>query len=317
MNKTSDKSKSALIARALFLTTIAYLLIVLLYENPKTEDQFTTNIDIDNKTINDTDIDISDDEIASLLGNSIQQGQKWLSKNFNAWQFYQNTANPYSRYVVLDSGLRKEQIAEILGKELNWNNDDKDFFLAMDQIMDKKNREGYYNPGGYLIPVDTNPIDAYQIIMNKFSQDIEAKYATATAQIIKIDTALKIGSIIEREAAGVHDMRLISGIIWNRIFKDMNLEMDATLQYAKGSNEDGWWPRVESEDKYIDSPYNTYKNKGLPPTPISNVSISAIKAALNPKKTDCIFYLHDKRSKIHCSVTYKEHLANVKRYYGK
>lgn len=307
----------SLICRAAFMTLITYLLVAFIYSKPNTEDIFRTNIDLKNKTISDTDSNLGDNKVVSFFGNILEQGQKWASKNFNAWRFYQNMANPYSRYVVLDSGLRKEEVADILSKELNWKQDEKNIFLAMDQIVDKKNMEGYYNPGGYLIPGNAEPMAAYKTIMNKFNRDMEARYATATAEIINMDVALKIGSIIEREAAGIHDMRLISGIIWNRIFKDMNLEMDATLQYAKGNDTDGWWPRIISEDKYIDSPYNTYQNKGLPPTPISNVSVAAIKAALNPKKTDCIFYLHDRRGNIHCSITYKQHLSNIRRYYGK
>jgi cell division protein YceG involved in septum cleavage len=317
MNKSFKTGKIELIGRAVFLTLLTYILVISVYRKPESSDLLTTNIDIKNEVINDDGIDVSDDEIVSFLGNILQMGQKWLSQNLNAWRLYQNMANPYSRYVVLNSGLRKEEVANILSKELKWDEQDKDIFLAMDQIVDKEDKEGYYYPAGYLLPSSAKPRQAYEAIMKKFDQEIEEKYTQETAQIINIDVAMKIASIIEREAAGVHDMRLISGVIWNRIFKDMNLEMDATLQYIKGNDTDGWWPRVDSEDKYLDSPYNTYQNKGLPPTPISNVSIAAIKAALNPKKTNCIFYLHDKRGKIHCSVTYKEHLTNIRRYYGK
>ena len=107
-------------------------------------------------------------------------------------------------------------------------------------------------------------------------------------------------------------MKLISGIIWNRIFKGMKLQIDATLQYAKG-DESLWWPQVKSEDKNIDSPFNTYMYE-MPPGPISSPGISAIEAAYNPQKTSCLFYLHDKNRQIHCSATYAQHLINIKRY---
>ena len=109
-------------------------------------------------------------------------------------------------------------------------------------------------------------------------------------------------------------MRLISGIIWNRIFKGMKLQMDATLQYVKG-NEADWWPQVTPDDKNIPSPYNTYLHTDLPPTPISNASLAAITAAYNPIKTSCLFYIHDKKGNIHCSATYVGQLANIKKYY--
>jgi UPF0755 protein len=155
----------------------------------------------------------------------------------------------------------------------------------------------------------------------------------AVAQKINLDTAVRIASIIQREAAGDVDMRIISGVIWNRIFRGMTLDMDATLQYAKASEQEAliesaldnpnksasstaivWWPRVASKDKYIDSPFNTYQNKGLPPTAIANPSLKAIAAAFNPAKTDCLFYLHDDNRGFHCTKTYAEHKENVQRY---
>ncbi len=298
------------------LALASLMLISLLYKNrPVPPEKFTTNIDLKNKKINDVSVEKTEDSSWPFLNNLLDNSEKWLSQNFNIWKLYQNLANPSSRYVVLNSGLRKEEVAAILAKELGWNDDERYIFIVMDQRLDKKNMEGYYTPGSYIIPNSAKPSVAYKTIMTKFDEEIKSQYASSTAQIINIDLALKIASIIEREAGGKDDMRLISGVIWNRIFKEMRLEMDATLQYAKGNSKDGWWTNVESKDKYIDSPYNTYKNAGLPPTPISNVSISAIKAALNPKKTKCIFYLHDRRGNIHCSVTYKEHLANIKKYY--
>jgi UPF0755 protein len=152
---------------------------------------------------------------------------------------------------------------------------------------------------------------------------------------INLDTAVRIASIIQREAAGGADMNIISGVIWNRIFKGMSLDMDATLQYAKATEQEKsladairgesssstldagsitWWPKVESKDKYIDSPFNTYKNDGLPPTAISNPSLAAIKAAFNPAKTDCLFYIHDNSRNIHCATTYAVHKQNVQKY---
>jgi UPF0755 protein len=132
--------------------------------------------------------------------------------------------------------------------------------------------------------------------------------------VINVDTAVKIASLIQREAAGKQDMNLISGIIWNRIFNVMDLDIDATLQYAKGNDADGWWPQVIPADKYIDSPYNTYKNAGLPPSAISNPGLAAIEAAYNPQKTSCIYYFHDNNKQIHCSVTYADQVKKIDEY---
>ena len=99
------------------------------------------------------------------------------------------------------------------------------------------------------------------------------------------------------------------------VYIAVNLEIDATIQYAKGKSNGKWWSIVTPSDiKTIDSPYNTYEHKGLPPHPIANPGLSAINAALNPKETNCIFYLHDRNRMIHCAVTYQEHLKNIEKY---
>ncbi len=227
-------------------------------------------------------------------------------------------ANPSIKHVRVQPGMRKEEIADILAKKLNWDAKAENIFLTTRSevvLDDIKFTEGYYFPTGYSFEKNTPPEKVAEVMISEFKEEIADKFASSTKSIISIETALKIASIIERESNGTRDMRLISGIIWNRIFNGMSLDIDATLQYAKGSEKNGWWPKVLSEDKYIESPYNTYQNKGLPPSPISSPSMAAIQAALNPKKTECLFYLHDKRRNIHCSVTYQEHVKNINRYY--
>jgi UPF0755 protein len=98
----------------------------------------------------------------------------------------------------------------------------------------------------------------------------------------------------------------------------MNLQIDATLQYVKAtkSTTGPWWPTVVPADKYHKSPYNTYMQSGLPPTPIASPSVAAIVAALNPVKTSCYFYFHDKLGEMHCAPTYAEHVSLLKKYYG-
>ena len=95
----------------------------------------------------------------------------------------------------------------------------------------------------------------------------------------------------------------------------MRLQIDATMQYTLGKNESGsWWGNISLEQKQSDSPYNSYKNEGLPPTPICSPNVDFIDAALNPEETDCIFYLHDTNRQIHCAKTYSEHKDNIKLY---
>jgi UPF0755 protein len=228
--------------------------------------------------------------------------------------FYQNLANPSMRMVYIQEGLRKEQIAEIMAEKLDWDEKEKRMFINAHLALDTDNLEGKYFPKTYLLYKDEDPMGVTAAMLKQFSKETSKVRKQKRMEVIKEDTALKIASIIQREAGGKSDMKLISGIIWNRLWAGMKLQMDATLQYAKGNEEDGWWSQVDSSDKKINSPYNTYKEEGLPPSPIANPGLAAIEAAYNPQKTSCIFYLHDKNRKIHCAKTYEEHKKNIEKY---
>lgn len=267
----------------------------------------TTNIDFKNKNILD-ETEMFKTEL--LTFSTIKR----IYKTFGTDSVrFLSLANPSAKYVKIHSGLRREEIADAFGDSLNWNDAEEDEFLSL-QEYGLPNSEGYHYPGVYIILPDTSPSEVSDLMFRRFNEEVMSRYGSSTKKIISVETALKVASIIEREAAGKNDRRLISGIIWNRIFSGMNLEIDATLQYAKGSEDKGWWPRVTPKDKLIDSPYNTYKNEGFPPSPISNTSLSAISAALNPQKTRCLFYLHDANKQIHCSRTYEEHKKNIEKY---
>ncbi|MFA6520650.1 MAG: endolytic transglycosylase MltG [Candidatus Paceibacterota bacterium] len=222
--------------------------------------------------------------------------------------FYVNLANPYMRIVRIQEGLRKEEVADVMADKLDWNDADKQEFI------NTANVEGHYFPKTYLIFKDEDPSVVSATMTNEFKAQVSKIKKPKTTKVLNENTALKVASIIQREAAGKEDMKLISGIIWNRIFKGMKLQIDATLQYVKGNEEDGWWEEVESADKKIKSSYNTYIHEGLPPGAIANPGIDAITAAYNPQKTDCLYYLHDSKRKIHCSKTYEQHRKNIEIY---
>lgn len=256
--------------------------------------------------------------IASIVGLLLASGGFFLAtrttiittffEKVDYFSMYQNLSNPYIRYVNIPAGLRKEEVADIYSKVLAWNDQDvKDF---------SEGSEGRYFPSTYVLPLDASGEEVKDKMLQTFNKKVVGPAVTTTGlskKKVNMDTALKVASLIQREAAGKQDMNLISGIIWNRIWSGMSLDIDATLQYAKG-NEDKWWPRVLSADKQIASPYNTYKTIGLPPTPISNPGLAAIEAAFNPSKTSCIFYFHDDNRMIHCSKTYAEHKKGVEEY---
>ncbi|MBI4099786.1 endolytic transglycosylase MltG [Candidatus Microgenomates bacterium] len=230
-----------------------------------------------------------------------------LSKSMNVFELSREmAAGPQLLWVVVPPGWRKEQIAEKLQVKFKWTQKDVDDFLSFP--------EGEYFPDTYLIP----RADSGQQVAVRMHNNFNEKFALYVSKFleanIKNDTALKIASLLQRESGG-DDMPLIAGIIWNRLLKGMQLKIDATVQYAKGKVGDQWWSRVSVSDySSVDSDYNTYLHKGLPPGPIASPGLAAIDAVLNSQTTDCLYYLHDPLGQIHCSPTYEGHLENVEKY---
>jgi len=119
---------------------------------------------------------------------------------------------------------------------------------------------------------------------------------------------LIVASIIQKEAANTEEMPLIASVIYNRLQKNMKLQMDGTLNYGIYSNQKVTPQRIREDT----SPYNTYKYKGLPPHPVGSVSIEAIKAAINPARTDYLYFVKGKDGMHRFSNTYKQHLRYIK-----
>ncbi len=279
---------------------------------------FSTNIDFAARTIAETEDppELAENQLAGVwtaardlyidLRMALERSPAFLS-----------LAAPSARYVKIIEGMRREEIADSLAFQLDWSETERDTFLKNSKHLEPVIREGRYYPGVYLLPAGTSHKDIRTAMTEKFRTEVAERYSANLAKNVPIETALRVAAIIQREAGGKNDMRYISGIIWNRIFRDMNLQIDATLQYAKGSEENGWWPRVVPDDKFIDSPFNTYQNKGLTPMPIANPGVAAIAAALNPRKTECLFYFHDRRGNFYCSKNYEGHVAKLKSIYGR
>lgn len=253
-------------------------------------------------------------KIALKLGIEFESGGFLLRKDMGPFELLAALASPEYKYVAVIEGMRKEEMAEVFAAKLDWDEKEIQEFTEPTNICILSGGEGYLYPGKYLVHKDEDPDDIKKLMEGKLSEIVGDLDEKGSSKVLNMNQILIIASLIQREAAGKSDMKLISGIIWNRIFNGMPLQIDATLQYAKGTEENGWWPPVKSEDKYIDSPYNTYQNDGLPPGPIANPGLAAIDAALNPSDTKCLFYLHDKNRVIHCASTYESHKSNVNRY---
>ncbi len=205
--------------------------------------------------------------------------------------------------LTFPEGLTSKEMGQLIdGKFLNFSGDD---FYAK-----AKAREGYLFPDTYILPV-TYTIDN---IITRMTDNFTAKIAPLKEEIIKSKYTLKqvviMASIIEREARTLETRKKITGILWKRFEIGMPLQVDAPFGYLlnKGTSE------ITSADLKIDSPYNTYKYKGLPPGPISNPSYDAIRSVVEPTSSPYLFYLSDPNGIMHYAVTYAEHLKNKALY---
>lgn len=248
--------------------------------------------------------------------SKIEPGGYALAKSMNAREVARVIAQgPSMKWVVVPEGYRKEQIAMILARELGWTKQMENTWITIDTADDPDRIEGIYFPDTYLIPKSETTREVAARMRARFEEKFSAFAEEALKQNIRWPTLIKVASIVQREGYDETDMPVVAAVLWNRLLINMKLDIDATLQYARGNAGEGFWAPITPAEKKIDSPYNTYTHAGLPPTPISNPGLTAIKAVLNPAKTKCLFYLHDAEGEIHCAETYDEHLKNIKKYF--
>jgi len=218
-------------------------------------------------------------------GNGVVSGDYLIEKNspvyMVAWQLCYGHHNIEPIKVTIREGLNNSQISSILSNKLfNFN---KDLFL--NEVQDK---QGYLFPDTYFF----FPLDSTEEIIIKLSDNFNHRTRDIHDSIKKSGRSLSeiivMASILEGEANGKEDVRLISGILWKRISLQMPLQVD------------------------IDK--STYVTKGLPLKPLNNPGLLSIKAAIDPIDSSYLYYLHDKNGIVHFAKTYDEHKSNINKY---
>lgn len=253
---------------------------------------------------------------------STRSVDRWLDRllaQVSHWSWYQQLATPESRVLVILPGERKEQVAASLTKILDWDDADATTFLELLPEQPPAFSEGTLFPGRYVLHTNATPKYVHDLIAERFTRNVLSRYPSDIETQVPLLHTLTLASLLERETYDFTEMRIISGIMWNRLFIDMPLQIDATLQYARANTTatpQDWWPVPHPDDKFIDSPFNTYQQTGLPPAPIANPSVASVIAALNPIPTECFFYFHDDQRRFHCSPDYETHVSKLKTHYG-
>lgn len=171
--------------------------------------------------------------------------------------------------------------------------------------------EGYFYPDTYRVYADATPKEVLNKIFsnleNKITPEIRAQVQTSGKSFFEV---LTLASIVQKEAPSKQDMGMVADIFMRRLKKNWALQSCATVNYITGKND----PGVSGEDKSTDSFFNTYKYPGLTPGPISNPSVAAIEAVLNPVKNDYWYFMAGTDGVTRYAKTLEEHNRNVAKY---
>lgn len=201
--------------------------------------------------------------------------------------------------ITIPEGYTRHEIATLFESKLK--KFDSKIFLEK-----TKDKEGYLFPETYFFFEDATTEDVLTQLLAQFDKETR----TLDLKGKSLQEVIVMASIIEKEAFGDEDRKIISGILWKRLSIHMPLQVDATFKYILGKESS----ELTIDDLKTDSPYNTYTNRGLPPGPICNPGIESIRATLEPESTEYIYYLHDKDGNAYYAKTFDAHKKNKSLY---
>lgn len=246
------------------------------------------------------------------LAQKIQAGTFELSTSMTPLEIAQElTTGTQDIWITLLEGWRAEEIAEYLAQQ-ELSEFDQAEFLSLATAS-----EGMLFPDTYLVPKEISAQRLHDMLLTTFDIKITQGLAKEIeSSPYSFEDVLVMASLVQREAKTYDQMRHVAGILWNRIEIDMALQVDATMQYAKGYDpvQKKWWAVPMAVDRQIVSPFNTYMQTGLPPRPIANPGLSAIKATLNPLDVSDLYYIHAPSGEMYYAATLEGHTANVNKY---
>ncbi|GGJ83805.1 hypothetical protein GCM10007063_02790 [Lentibacillus kapialis] len=232
--------------------------------------------------------------------------------------------------ITIPEGKSIDEIAEIYANKMPFSKKDflkkvnnRDYIEALidsypeiltDDILNPEIRtplEGYLFAATYRFYNEKPSIEAVVSRMLKKTVSVVTPYLDEiSAQDLSVHEALTMASIIENEASSEKQRKKIAGLFYNRLDEEMPLQTDPTVLYALGQHKD----KVSHKDLEVESPYNTYHINSLPVGPISNFAKSSLKATVDPKESDYLYFLHDEEGNIHFSETNKAHNKLKKKY---
>jgi len=218
-------------------------------------------------------------------------------------------------WVTLPEGFTASEVADTLAAHgLGSGAVLRAEFLHAGLIFDARRTpsfEGYLFPDTYLVPTAAQPAQIARLFTDEFLRKLPPDAAVRARGLgLTIPQIVTLASLVEREGKADDERPLIAGVYYNRLHRGMTLDVDATIEYTFPHHKNV----VTYADLASDSPYNTYKHLGLPPTPIANPGLPSLLAALSPQPSEYLYYVYMGNGHHAFSRTLAEQNANVARY---
>lgn len=244
---------------------------------------------------------------------------KFINKNIKSVLNDLKNGNTLKTKVTIPEGFNIYQIASTLEKSKIISYYDFINAVTNNKIIVKitgksyKTLEGFLYPETYFFQYDETPINIIEAMYKEFTNKLPINFTEKVNENgLTFYEGLILASIIQKETYIDAEYPLIASVFYNRLNRHMPLQSDPTVIYGIFQKFNGNLQKKHLKDK--NNPYNTYIYKGLPPTPICNPSINALKAVMYPAKTDYLYFVADKNGKHHFSKTYSEHRRKVYKY---
>ena len=239
-------------------------------------------------------------------GKDIKAGNYELRGKFNMIELVSMLESGKSKvfkFTIIEGNTVKNVIDKLVadgkGKRENFEKAFKE--IDFSYPTPDGNFEGYLYPETYFIPESYDEKSIINIFLKEFLKKFPVESYPDKDEFYQ---KLIMASILEREAAVESEKPLMASVFYHRIAKNMTLSADSTVNFVFNYEK----KRIYYKDLEVDSPYNTYKNKGLPPGPICNPTVSSVEAAYHPADTEYLFFVTKGGGEHFFSKTYKEHL---------
>ncbi|MBU3935692.1 endolytic transglycosylase MltG [Patescibacteria group bacterium] len=243
------------------------------------------------------------------LNKKLQSGGFQLSPSMSVADIIQtlSSGGSHDSWVKILPGWRLSQATTSIPDNLA--------FSSSDLLASSFLKEGYLFPDSYLIPEYYTVDQFLALVSQNFTKNF-AKAQEGSDSKLSDSEILILASLLEREARTLINKKIVAGILLNRLDIDMALQVDATVQYARDSLHppDKYWQPPSRADLQINSVFNTYKNRGLPPTPICNPGLDSLIAAFHPSPSDYLYYISDNSGQMHYAKTLEEHNQHIADY---